>query len=1126
MSVRGAIIAGCGAFVAGIALSWAAPTDATWSVVLPALLPGAAGVALAMAARRVQGAGRSTRGVLAALLLGLAGGWVRHRAAVVSPEREWARIELAADGSAHIAAAALSEAARPRLQLQVAPPADLEVRLVGELELRVPERDDEGRPLADRRGRWWTLRGTIGVTSDVITVRAGERAGRVWTLATPFSRLTGIEVVRGTGPARFVVRRSLNEVASFARSGERQAPLRLIGRVSGDPVVYDFKTVLPVLPQFIEWPAGGTWMQVEGGLVHVTVRPEMPDYARLSSSAAYGRLVEVVGALQLPGGAANPGGFDPRRHLRAGGVQAVMFPAARGGEAPVRLLPAGGEERAPYRSSWVAFSLDLRDRLTRVIKETIPFPASAFVGAVTLGLRYGLQNVPCLLQAPGPFGGCPEFIADEFRAAGISHVLAVSGLHVTILTVMFVGLFSAIRLPRQVYTPLVLAALVVFAIVTGARPSTLRAVIMNGLMLLSWAYLHAGLRASVLLGAPVAAALILAHNPLVLTDPSFTLSFGAILSLGLLTPPVLERLETLRGPRLAAALALGLPAAALAILRWPLVTTPQFWGPALLLGTMVWRAGVILERRGVRGPDWFALGRLPAPLLTFFAAQCAIQIGMMIPLSAYYFARWPLAGAWANLIAIPLIGVIVQLGAIGGLVGLVPGVGIWLSLVLGAANWLASTLFLVLGHVAAATCPYPFVRQPGGWFLWAWYGLCALFVWWRPLREWAVARLAAWQLRPAWVDGVARCLVAALVLVAAAALRPARLERPRLTFLAVGYGGATLIETPSGRRVLVDAGPADPARPWRNEAIRTVLPFLSSRGIRRLDALVLTSPRPERAGGAGWLLDHLWVRELWRPPAFEGIDLGLSVESLAVQFGLPIDSPLAALMHATLVGNPGRYARPSLARALRARAGGALNRWAGWATRVRTARAGEVILRESTPTGEFRIEVLHAALPGTPSPDAGSVVLRVVHGDAVALLTSDLSPADLAQALAGAGGLARADLISAPHHGAPPIPAADRAGAERELEPGLRRVLELTGADVVVAEFGRSSGMPGASTRQREMLVELARQLVQQHLGPGAWFTTATGAVVAESDGRRWMPRAAGAGDIEEDDGTDLMWGL
>ena len=126
------------------------------------------------------------------------------------------------------------------------------------------------------------------------------------------------------------------------------------------------------------------------------------------------------------------------------------------------------------------------------------------------------------------------------------------------------------------YVPLIILALVVFAIITGARPSSLRAVIMNSLFLLTWAYLDQSLRSSALLGVPVAAFLILLQNPLVIVDPSFTLSFGAILSLALLTGP------RLRAPRAGWTATRSSPSSSWteprpcsAILHWPLLVTPR-----------------------------------------------------------------------------------------------------------------------------------------------------------------------------------------------------------------------------------------------------------------------------------------------------------------------------------------------------------------------------------------------------------------------------------------------------------------------------------------------------------------------------------------------------------------------
>ena len=380
---------------------------------------------------------------------------------------------------------------------------------------------------------------------------------------------------------------------------------------------------------------------------------------------------------------------------------------------------------------------------------------------MTLGLRYGMQSTPCLFgashgispsegeegeAAPVPAGGCEEFIADEFREAGVNHVLAVSGLHVTIITAMFVGIFALLRLPRQVYAPLIILALVVFAIITGARPSVLRAVIMHGLFLLTWAYMQGSFRSSVLLGVAVAALLILLQNPLVLVDPSFTLSFGAILALGLLTAPAYDLLGRLRGNVFLVVAFLSLLLTWIGIVNWPLAVSVQFVIPFGLAAVALVAGAAWLERRGVRLIGTFGFTDLPSGPAKFLAAQIAIQVGMMLPLSTFYFCRWPFAGAYANLIAIPLIGVVVQLAAMAGLLGLIPGIGLYIAVVLSAANLLFSTAFLWLAHISALIYPYPFSRRPSTRFLIAYFLLCALWVWNRPLRD----KLKQWFERWGW----------------------------------------------------------------------------------------------------------------------------------------------------------------------------------------------------------------------------------------------------------------------------------------------------------------------------------------------------------------------------------------
>ncbi len=215
---------------------------------------------------------------------------------------------------------------------------------------------------------------------------------------------------------------------------------------------------------------------------------------------------------------------------------------------------------------------------------------------------------------------------------------------------------------------------------------------------------------------------------------------------------------------------------------------------------------------------------LPVALAAWFATA---------PLILYHFGSLSILTVPANLLVLPLVSLLLPAGFLYCVSGF-SGPAVVLT------DLLARTVEL-LARIPAASFTFP---APPVVALSAWY----------------VALLALWR-RPA----IGRKLLAALILglallaVSGLTLRRAPTE-PRLTVLAVGHGLATVLETPEGGVLAYDAGSARP------EIFRqVVLPFLRSRQIARVDALVLSHEDMDHSSGVPAFLRQFPVKRFYAP---------------------------------------------------------------------------------------------------------------------------------------------------------------------------------------------------------------------------------------------------------------------
>ncbi|WP_170344144.1 ComEC/Rec2 family competence protein [Ruegeria atlantica] len=241
-----------------------------------------------------------------------------------------------------------------------------------------------------------------------------------------------------------------------------------------------------------------------------------PQRIRLSvhgpaGTIAPGQRIMTTGHLSPPQGPVEPGGFDFRRHAWFQRLGAVGYT-----RVPVMTIAPATEGIAGIRVTAIRMAISQR------VRQILPGEIGGFAAAVTTGDRSGMG----------------QETLSSLRASNLAHLLAISGLHMGLLTgFVFVacrlGLSLcppvALRLPvRKVAAVLALCAATLYLLLSGGNVATERAFVMVSVML---GAVLIDRRAISLRAVAVAAVIVLVLRPESLLSPGFQMSFAATTAL-------------------------------------------------------------------------------------------------------------------------------------------------------------------------------------------------------------------------------------------------------------------------------------------------------------------------------------------------------------------------------------------------------------------------------------------------------------------------------------------------------------------------------------------------------------------------------------------------------------------
>ncbi len=435
------------------------------------------------------------------------------------------------------------------------------------------------------------------------------------------------------------------------------------------------------------------------------------------AQVAYGDRIRATGELITP---QEFDTFSYSDFLARSGVFSILNNAL--------IEPISSGEGSPLFSTLFA----IKQQAQQHINQHLPEPAAGLLSGILLGNERGIS---------------PE-VADAFSAVGASHVIAISGYNMAIISGVVMSLLNRSPIGRNkwVATLIGISFLAVYTLLVGANAAVVRAAIMSSLLVIApllqrKTYIPASLA--------FVALLMSLQNPLVLWDISFQLSFFAVLGLALFVEPLSK----------------------------PFVTLLHTVFPASIAHTL--------------------RNFLEEPVIVSLAAQI-----MTLPLIILYFQRVSLASLIVNLLIVPLQAPLLFAGAIAVMLAFVAPILAQIPF------WVAGLMLVYTIDVVRIFARFPFVITP----FYVDSRLIALFFILIIGGAMLTATRPAWyirfsrHIRQRFALSLTVFVGAMLALLLFAGFQSRPDGQFHFWLLSMGHSNAILMQTPGGAHILVDGG--------------------------------------------------------------------------------------------------------------------------------------------------------------------------------------------------------------------------------------------------------------------------------------------------------------------------------
>jgi len=536
------------------------------------------------------------------------------------------------------------------------------------------------------------------------------------------------------------------------------------------------------------------------GYVRLSLEEEWPDNIKA------GDLITVRARLYRPHGFQNPGTFNYRQYLS---TQNIWITGKIRSSLHIARI-----NRDPTLLNNISYLPErLRTKISTTIDQSASKPYSSLYKAVLIGDRSGVDKE----------------VIELFKTTGCMHILAISGLHMGIISaLLFVTFYWLLRrwqwfilhIPvKKAAALLCLLPLALYTLIAGGNTPVIRSFLMSAVIIIA---LCINRRKSTFNILSLAALLILISTPLSLFSVSFQLSFAAVASIGAIIPIISQ-----------------------------------------------------LTADKTNNQQQAFSNRFKTWILTALLVSISATMGTL-PFLLYHFNRFSLVGPIANLLVEPLICLwSLVLGFIAiPLIFIAPTLAILIFKFGSMGFFPAIRILQVFSDFPYASIYLP---TPSGFLLFSYY--LSLFI------------LFYAKNKQSRITGTS-ILLATLVFFFHAPfnLQANSNKTSIITYMDVGHGSSTLIQLPGNKTILIDGGALTSRKFDIGEHI--IAPFLWHKGIKHLDGVVITHTDADHYNGLAFIVEHFRPDIIWTNSVNRHNEEYNRLLDLAGERGIQVNIPL------------------------------------------------------------------------------------------------------------------------------------------------------------------------------------------------------------------------------------------